>query len=783
MSEMQRRSSHWWLRLVLLGYLLITIGYGVVTPLFEAPDENWHYFTVQYVADNWQLPIVEDKYDEFLSQEAAQPPLYYWLGAVLIAPLDTSGAREDVWLNPFAWAGDAAALANYNQFIHTEQEAWPWRGYVLAAHILRLFSTLLGLGTLICIYYSCRLLFELSRQETDHYTTTPFNYPLLATALVAFLPQFNFVHASVTNDALITFLGAAALWQLVKVWELGGTQENSGKLKGRMVGLGVTIAAAILTKNAGTLLLVYSLGFVTVLAWRAKWGMKRWVAAASSILIPVLLLSSWLWWRNWVVYGDPTAANVFVRIAGGDREYTLWQVLAETPSLWTSLFAVFGWFNVRAPDGVFGVWNGIVVVAILGWLLKLVRSYPLAVNSEQSPVNSKQLPLWQKLMTDNWLLFTLLAGWVLLVYAGLVSFMLRTPAAQGRLLFPALLPLIVGLVAGFRFLVSSFEFRSFGPAQDKVSSRALRTTHHALRIIPVLALLTTLYCLFIVIPQAYTRPQTGASVPDAAAMPAVALNDDLYLVGAAMETTVAQPGEPVWFTLYWQAETQPVTPPEQVVEFFGLALDEPVGRLHSYQGRGMYPANLWPIGDIVADRFAVRLNEGVDVPVLATGYVRLVQQGEGVPFGVVKIVPEQWPTAPDTTLARLGEGIELRQVVVTPQQIRPGDVVTVTVVWVVAAAPQGTFTTFVHLGDATQPPLATGDNQPRQGHYPTSVWAAGEIIPDAYKLVIPTDTPAGRYPLWLGMYDAAANTRLPLTVNGQLQPNNAYAIGIIEVTR
>ncbi|MBK9054906.1 MAG: hypothetical protein IPL78_29580 [Chloroflexi bacterium] len=48
--------------------------------------------------------------------------------------------------------------------------------------------------------------------------------PLLATALVAFLPQFNFLHASVTNDALITFLSAAALWQLVKVWELVGTR-------------------------------------------------------------------------------------------------------------------------------------------------------------------------------------------------------------------------------------------------------------------------------------------------------------------------------------------------------------------------------------------------------------------------------------------------------------------------------------------------------------------------------------------------------------------------------
>ncbi|MBK9054907.1 MAG: hypothetical protein IPL78_29585 [Chloroflexi bacterium] len=92
-----------------------------------------------------------------MSQEAAQPPLYYLVGAVLITPFDTSGAREQVWPNRFAWAGDAAALANYNQFIHSAQEDWPWQGYALAAHVLRFFSTLLGLGTLICIY-KCQII-------------------------------------------------------------------------------------------------------------------------------------------------------------------------------------------------------------------------------------------------------------------------------------------------------------------------------------------------------------------------------------------------------------------------------------------------------------------------------------------------------------------------------------------------------------------------------------------------------------------------------------------------
>ncbi|MEZ4517409.1 MAG: hypothetical protein R3C44_11460 [Chloroflexota bacterium] len=39
-------------------------------------------------------------------------------------------------------------------------------------------------------------------------------------------------------------------------------------------------------------------------------------------------------------------------------------------------------------------------------------------------------------------------SWVLAVYAGLVTFMMQTEAAQGRLLFPAILPIALGLSWG-----------------------------------------------------------------------------------------------------------------------------------------------------------------------------------------------------------------------------------------------------------------------------------------------------------------------------------------------
>lgn len=785
----QVKRSWWPLGLVLLAYLVITVSYGVVNPLFEAPDENWHYFTAQYIADTGQLPVVTEDYDPFLSQEAAQPPLYYGLGALLIGWIDTSQAREEVWPNPWAWAGDAAALANYNQFIHTEREAWPWTGYVLAAHLLRLFSTLLGLGTLICVYGCANLVFR-TRIFTDSHGSNPYtqppihrasiDYPLVATAIVAFWPQFNFLHASVTNDALITFLCAAALWQLLKLWELS---PQSSRLTPRYFFLGVTIAAAILTKNAGTLLLVYALGFVVALAW-GRGEKKGWVAAAVLILLPAILFSGWFWWRNWVLYGDPTATNVFVRLAGGDREYTLWQVLAETPSLWTSLFALFGWFNIRPPQWIFWIWNGVVLLALLGGLVWLVVRYPVSVIRKQLPVNSKQL--LTRLMTGHWSLFPLLTAWLLLIYSGLISFMLRTPAAQGRLLFPAIVPLVLGLVAGLRGweLVGTRSTVNRDPFTIHPSPFTIhhsRISRSLTLLIPLLSLVTTLYCLLVVIPLAYARPQTTTTLPRTATPIHQEMKDGLLLLGSEVATPLAYPGDTVVLTLYWQAQTIPYTPTAQVVELFGPDLTESLARLHSYHGRGMFPNTLWIPGTIVVDELALRLQDTIDAPVLAQGYVQLLPQVETVAIGVIKVVPERWPSPPEPVLAQIGDGIELRQVGFTPTSVAPGETITVTVLWSVAAAPEAMYTTFVHLGDPDKPPLATGDDQPRQGWYPTQVWEEGEVIADQYTLVVPADLPPGRYPLTIGMYDAAANTRLPLTMNNHRQPHEAYPLGWVTV--
>ncbi|MEZ4517413.1 MAG: hypothetical protein R3C44_11480 [Chloroflexota bacterium] len=70
--ELPRR-YRWSLALILLGYLAITLGYSIYNPLFESPDEHWHFFTADYIATHGRLPVIEPETSRWLGQEAAQP--------------------------------------------------------------------------------------------------------------------------------------------------------------------------------------------------------------------------------------------------------------------------------------------------------------------------------------------------------------------------------------------------------------------------------------------------------------------------------------------------------------------------------------------------------------------------------------------------------------------------------------------------------------------------------------------------------------------------------------
>ena len=183
---------------ILAAYVILAFSYSVVTPIFEASDELWHYPMVKYLADNGlALPPQDPANPGPWRQEGSQPPLYYILSAILTGGIDTSDMEYVRRINPHADIGIIRPDGNANMMVHRQAaETFPWRGTTLAVHVARLFSIVLGLGTVLVTYQLARAIFP--------------DWPLIAlgaAALNAFLPMFLFISGSVNNDNLSNLLG------------------------------------------------------------------------------------------------------------------------------------------------------------------------------------------------------------------------------------------------------------------------------------------------------------------------------------------------------------------------------------------------------------------------------------------------------------------------------------------------------------------------------------------------------------------------------------------------
>jgi len=123
--------------------------------------------------------------------------------------------------NPYARIGDPRAQSNDNRnaFLHTFDNGSPFQGAALAVHLLRLYSLVLGAVTIVLTYTLAR---EILPER-----------PLIAlgaAAFVAFLPQFIFITAAISNDNLATLLTVATLWQLIRIMRRGLTQTRTAIL-------------------------------------------------------------------------------------------------------------------------------------------------------------------------------------------------------------------------------------------------------------------------------------------------------------------------------------------------------------------------------------------------------------------------------------------------------------------------------------------------------------------------------------------------------------------------
>src|SRR5260221_14273132 len=98
----------------LVAFVMLGAIYSVVTPIFEAPDESYHFGFIQHLAYDFSLPIEDAKIKTPWFQEGGQPPLYYVLAAPLVRLTTSNYEPYPLEMNPFAEIGFGVAPINHN---------------------------------------------------------------------------------------------------------------------------------------------------------------------------------------------------------------------------------------------------------------------------------------------------------------------------------------------------------------------------------------------------------------------------------------------------------------------------------------------------------------------------------------------------------------------------------------------------------------------------------------------------------------------------------------------
>ncbi len=477
----------------LLGYLVLALGYSVVNPLGEAPDEVSHYAYARYVGRERALPLPEGA----ARGEVFQPPLYYAIvgGATAwIAEGDfTIKANNDFSL----------AEKTPNVLLHTPQEAFPYREGALAWHLMRALSVAMGAITVWSVFALARLVFS---------PNSPL--PMAVATFTAFNPEFLFITSAVNNDNLVAMLSTLMLWLLARLIVDASVSARAWIAVGALLGLGVW------TKMSMLAFVPLAGGAALVVARRRGESLAR---LGALLAMPALMVAApWLT-HNWLTYGDPLGWAVLRQVTDavvapmGLGEYPAW--------LWSFFQSFWGRFggaiHVQMPAPIYVALGALTLIAFAGVVRQCAAGF---------------LPSASRLLFAFLALHLALIALLLIVWANT-----NQGTDQARLAYPALAPINIFFVTGLAAWMPAHRRELF--------VRAVGGGMFAFGTIVLVGFLLPLY-------GPPPRVALDA-VPASARKQAFDFGGTIRLLGWEIERTTLAPGETTRITLYWQALTEP----------------------------------------------------------------------------------------------------------------------------------------------------------------------------------------------------------------------------------
>jgi len=727
------RIGHWSFPLLLGVYLVLAVGYSLANPLYESTDELRHFRYVRHLVVYHDLPVQSPGAPRAQSHH---PPLYYTLGALagwwipVAQEVYYEPTENPFWAYRYWEVGDD----NKNQYLHGGDEPFregPFHGVALAVYVVRWMTVLIGAGVVWLTYRIGREVFvELPGRIA---------LALGGAAVVAFNPQFLYLSGAVNNDVPAALCGAAVLLVCVQLVRDGPSVRTD-------VTLGVIFGLALLVKfNLLVLLALIELAYL-IAAWHARGGSRVFLRGTLIVVGLAALISGWWFWRNQVLYGEPTGFQRVTELWDARTPAETWGILwLELPMAWSTLWGRFGYGQVPLPNTVYQGLAWLAAAGIVGlvfWVGRLTRRQirPTIRNSQ---------------------LFLLLAD-VLLFAAVLFTYILLSPAgAMGRFFFPGLSAFALLLFFG----LSRFFPRRLTWAMSFVVSVGLAAL--------------AVYALAGVLAPAFARPRPLTESEIQAIPHPTSVEFGLStgsghsgvarLLGYQVAPAVVEPGGIVEVTLYWQALART----DQDCAVFVHLLSKVgtmVAQRDTYPGLGRYPTTVWEPGVAFADTYRVHVPETAYAP-----GVSYVQVGIYLPDGPRLTTPDGRDTVrlatveirpragefPNPLDVNFGDQVALLGYTLDRRVVRPGETVRLTLYWRALAQMETDYRVFAHVLGVENQVWANSDRLLTDGATPTSQWPPGQDLEDVHELTVGLTTPPDFYDIEVGLY-VLDGDRLPV---------------------
>lgn len=694
-------------------FVLLAALYSRALPVFESTDESAHFLYIHNLLESGQLPVIGTRLEvtgdadpaQRWSLERHQPPLYYAVGALLIAGTERADLGEYLDPNQMIFLRGITAH-NHNMWLHRPAYSGD-TGTAVA--LLRAFGVLLGAGTLLLIHRSARL------------ACGSESLALLAMAFAASIPMFVAISASVNNDTLMNLLYSAGVYWLLRVWRRAAVTRLD------IVALSLILAAAALTKLTGLTLFGVVFAALILGAWRGRYARRSAARALGAALLAAGLLAGWWYARNLNLYGDPLASAVTYAIMG--RKGAPPDLPGEALRVWRSFWLGVGHLHHLAygPAWLY-VYTGALALAALAGVLRLWLREPA-----------------------RRMIITLLLLVCAAALAGLIAGTRDIDISYGRMLFPALAATAALAVLGWRALLGRWlggivwlplaAFALIAPFSVIPAAYPTLETMQALPAdaVPLQA-------------QAESLALEGYALREAVAAPGDAVRLWLYFRGqhADNPTLFVRAVDALSGETLGQTELYPgMTPLSQVNS----------ETLHRAQvdmtlGADLPPAHPRQI------RLLVRWMTILPARPLIWTQADSPQSDVLALDGPLLVDARYQPAAPQVAADVVyGEALRLRGYTLSAQTAAPGETLTITPQWAALRTMDTEWTLAVGLLDAQNNVLVNADGA--VPGYPTRLWQVGAPFDDPRALTIPPDAPPGEYRLYLGWYRLSDGERLP----------------------